>query len=251
MDTQHHKKNPRGKVWLGAILLIIGFIALLKNLGLFIPGWILSWPMLLIGIGLLIGYRHNFRHTASIILIFVGTLFLAIRVIPGLEMHNFIWPMLFIGIGLYLLFGRRKSWNSKEWKTTEWDKRVDNENETPADVPPVAKEDYLDSVSIFGAVKKNVVSKNFKGGEIVTIMGGAEVNLSQSDFSGPIVLEVVQVFGGTKIIIPPHWKVSSEMAAVFGGIEDKRMLPPDTTLSDKILIIKGTSIFGGIEIRSF
>jgi hypothetical protein len=72
----------------------------------------------------------------------------------------------------------------------------------------------------------------------------------QSDIHGRVHLEVVQVFGGTKIIVPANWSVHSEMVAIFGGIEDKR--PPQLNAApDKVLVIQGTSIFGGIDIKSF
>jgi hypothetical protein len=65
-----------------------------------------------------------------------------------------------------------------------------------------------------------------------------------------VKLEVTQVFGGTKIVIPANWTVHSEMVAIFGGIEDKRLQSNEPT-PDKVLIIEGTSVFGGIDIRSF
>jgi len=111
-------------------------------------------------------------------------------------------------------------------------------------------EDFIDTVSIFGQVKKNIYSKDFKGGDIVNIMGGADINLMQADIQHPIVLDVVQIFGGTTIIVPAHWKVHPEMTAVFGGVEDKRFLNNVAVDPQKNLIIKGTSIFGGITIKS-
>ena len=57
-------------------------------------------------------------------------------------------------------------------------------------------DNWLDSVTIFGNVKKLVYSKNFKGGDIVSIFGGSEINLTQADFSGSISIEMVQIFGG-------------------------------------------------------
>jgi hypothetical protein len=45
--------------------------------------------------------------------------------------------------------------------------------------------------------------------------------------------------------------VVTEMAAVFGGIDDKRSLTQVLTDKSKVLVIKGTSIFGGIDIRNF
>ena len=86
---------------------------------------------------------------------------------------------------------------------------------------------------------------------MVTIFGGSELNMSQADINGVVTIEVVQIFGGTKLIVPSNWKIqTSELVSVFGGIDDKRQL---TTSQDetKVLNLRGTSIFGGIDIRSY
>jgi predicted membrane protein len=117
--------------------------------------------------------------------------------------------------------------------------------------PNVSASDFLNSTSVFGGIRKNIISKNFQGGEITTFMGGADINLSQADIQGRVVLDVTQVMGGTRIIVPPHWDVVSEVAAVFGGVEDKRFLQANAINPNKVLIIRGTSFMGGIDIRSF
>jgi predicted membrane protein len=99
-------------------------------------------------------------------------------------------------------------------------------------------------------VHKKIVSKTFRGGDIVTMMGGTEIDLSQADFTGIIRLDVTQIMGGTKIIVPPHWEVRSEVTAIFAGFEDKRQ-QPTVVNPEKVLVIDGTSIFGGIELRNF
>ncbi|WP_423149155.1 LiaF transmembrane domain-containing protein [Rubrolithibacter danxiaensis] len=261
MYNHNHKNHRSGKVWVGFIMLIIGFILLIRSLGFFIPSWLISWPMLLIAWGVIIGVRHQFRHPAAYILLIIGTLFLSERVFPGLSLHEFLWPLAIIGLGLFLITGRNRSRNfmGSYCKNQEWDKRVKDENETAAadySSPEVkqeffSKEDFLDTVAVFGGVKKNIVSKNFRGGDVVTIMGGAELNFIQADITGTVTLEITTVMGGTKIIVPSHWKVSSEVVAILGGVEDKRQFISQPTESDKVLIIKGTSILGGIEIRSF
>ena len=65
----------------------------------------------------------------------------------------------------------------------------------------------FETVTIFGGDKKLIISKDFKGGESVCAFGGVEINLTQADINGNATIEVVQLFGGTKIIVPPHWKV--------------------------------------------
>jgi predicted membrane protein len=100
-----------------------------------------------------------------------------------------------------------------------------------------------------GGSKKIIVSKNFQGGEILTFMGGAEINLVQADIQGRAVLEVTQVMGGIKLVVPANWTVISELAVIMGGIDDKRLV--QTQVPDKLLVIKGTSIMGGLEIKSY
>ncbi len=45
-------------------------------------------------------------------------------------------------------------------------------------------EDYIDAVTVFGGVKKNILSKNFRGGDVTTFMGGTELNLTHADIQG-------------------------------------------------------------------
>ena len=77
------------------------------------------------------------------------------------------------------------------------------------------------------------------------------MNLTQADFEGTIELDVVALFGGVKIIVPPSWEVKSEVVAIFGGLDDKRSLGPVSTEPRKIVKIQGVTIFGGVEIRNF
>lgn len=111
-------------------------------------------------------------------------------------------------------------------------------------------EDYLDTTAFFGGVHKKIVSKNFKGGDIVTIMGGTELDLSQADFTGMVKLDVVQIMGATKIIVPAHWEIRTDVTAIFAGFEDKR-IQPTVNNPEKVLIIDGTSLMGGIELRNY
>ena len=43
------------------------------------------------------------------------------------------------------------------------------------------------------------------------------------------------------------------MVAIFGGVEDKRPQLADTSTvnPNKVLVLKGTCIFGGIDIKSY
>lgn len=250
--------DGKGHVWAGVFIVLIG-ITLLLPLTADVRNWVISWPMLLIAIGLFIGLRHGFRGPAWLILILVGGTFLIEKVDPNISFREYLIPAILISIGLLFIFRprRRRFCGPDEPKTADL-----TENSTtaspaienrPGEKIPGEKnysQDYIDSTSIFGGNKKNVLSKNFKGGDIVNIFGGSEINLGQADFNGIAELEVTQIFGGTKLVVPSNWEVKPEMTAIFGGIEDKRNVGT-TSNPDKVLVLRGTSIFAGIEIKSY
>ncbi len=152
----------------------------------------------------------------------------------------------------FLFSAQESSWH---WAIDEKKNLDASGNPTEPIINPDAtdsKEDYVNATSVFGGTKKNILSKNFKGGEIVNIFGGTELNLSQADINGEAVIEMTTIFGGTKLIIPSNWTVKSDAAIIFGGIEDKRPVSPiDESTHRKILRLKGTVIFGGIDIKSY
>ncbi len=247
--------------------------------------WGTMWPAILIVVGLMIGGNSNFKNPASLILLGLGVFFL-IRNITHFNIGPVLWPAIIIGIGLWLLFGRGKTGpyftgpndNSRIRKRTqdyEWDKRVADDTEDKSDAGNYQKayhetgspasdgattffnetegftnDDYLKSTAVFSEVKKSVISKRFKGGEIVNIFGGTDINLIQADIQQPIVINVFQIFAGTKIIVPSHWKIQSDMVSVFGEVDDKRFMQGIPQDEQKVLYIQGTSIFGGITIKN-
>lgn len=267
---KNHTGNNFGKVFAGLLLIAVGVILVLKNNGVYFPDWLFDWPVILIVIGLFTGIKNQFRRPGSFILLLIGSFFLIERNTRGLNLHQYIWPVVIIFIGLWMIFGRRRGpdcdrfgnsmrnrWQNRRerWsgisETPEAGAADEQTGSRPFSSRVYSGEDFIDSVSVFGGVKKKIISKQFKGGDIVNFFGGADIDLTQADIQGRVVLDVTQVFGGTKVIVPANWQVISEMAAIFGGIEDKRRDIGVALSDDKMLIIKGTSIFAGIDIRSY
>ena len=264
------KPIPRrsGRIWAGLFLLLVGGVLLLDQLGFPLPDWLFSWHILLIAIGLFIGFRSHFRNFAWLILIMIGGAYTIQDYYHNIQLERFILPGVLILVGFAFITGRgqhhrwQRRWH-EDWdnKREDWEKNWDKKRWKYGMSGNVAtgfsttreaysSEDFIDSTSIFGGVHKKIVSKTFKCGDIVTIMGGTEIDLTQADFTGMIRLDVTQIMGGTKIIVPSHWEVRSEVNAIFAGFEDKRQQPAVVNL-EKILIIDGTSIFGGIELKNF
>lgn len=257
------RSNNTNRICGGLIIIGVGLVFLLRNFGVYIPDWIFSWHILLIIIGLLIGYKRNFNGPGWIILILVGAFFTAKAVI-GFDIAKYYFPMIFIALGLLLLFKPKRSAFDRDRRCkARWKRRMrrkyanmgdftmPGEDQNNPEVAPVDKNDILDSISIFGGNQHKVYSRNFKGGDVIAVFGGADINLTQADFDGVIKLDVVAVFGGVKLVVPAGWEVKSEVTAIFGGLDDKRTLGVVETEPRKVLIIEGVAMFGGVEIRNF
>lgn len=231
MTAQKRNKS----IYTGVAILIVGLIWLLRKMGVDLPYWLLSWETLLIGIGLIIGIDTQFKNPTSYILMTIGGVFLIDDIfgIPFRVMDYF-WPLLVIAVGLTIIFQSRLRNKRMQFGTSSGDG------------------DKLDTISVFNGIKRSVSSKDFQGGEIVTIFGGTELNLTQADFVGNINLEVTVLFGGAKLIIPRNWELRPEVTTIFGGVDDKRVQAVEiVTEDDKILTITGTVVFGGLDIVNY
>lgn len=250
--VQSTRPRKRNNVVAGVLLLVAGSVLMTRQVEpSLIPGWLFTWPMILIIVGFFVGLQTNFRDIGWLILMGIGTFFLSDYIFPYHDTSRFAIPIVVFCVGLVLIFspGRRKK-RRRDTAVFDHTTTAYEGEETTKAPQNVLRDDVIEVVSIFGNVKKVIYTKSFRGGEIVSIFGGAEINLSQADFKGPIVIEIVQVFGGTKLVVPPDWVIRSEAVAIFGGIEDKRPSQPVPS-SDKVLILQGTALFAGIEIRSF
>ena len=272
-------------MFLGMIILAVGVLELLKAVGMALPGWIFSWPMLLIVIGCFILVKHQFRHPSGYLLLLLGICFLILdNLALPFRVDNLVWPAIIIIIGLSMLLGRRRprgpfSWDScgmMPGGTASGGSNPAGPNETPAaertggfawNPPPAGSGwsqqaspadasdgDRIDMVAVFGGSRRVVISKNFRGGDGVAICGGMELNLLQADMVQTAVLDLVAICGGIKLLVPANWEVRSNVVHLFSGMDDKRSQQPGAAMGPtpgKVLLLTGTCLFAGIEIRSF
>lgn len=264
-EAKMERGHRHGHIWTGVLLLLIGGAALAKSYIFNFPPWLFSWQMLLIVLGLFIGIRHRFHGMAWFILLLIGGSFLANEYFLRENDRIKLWPIILIAIGLFFIFRSRvgpsrhcfQKKKSGGKQGSDVNEKDDTNNPFISSDPSIhtstSEDDFIDTTSIFGGAKKIILTKNFKGGDIVNIFGGTELNLTQADIEGTAVLELTTIFGGTKLVIPSNWSVkSSEVVTIFGGIEDKRQMPAATTeVPEKTLVLKGTIVFGGIDIKSY
>ena len=104
--------------------------------------------------------------------------------------------------------------------------------------------------AVFGGGCDAVSIKNFRGGEINCVFGGAELDFSNAQLAeGVHTLEINSVFGGVVLYIPVDWCVEIRQSQVFGHFCDNRPKPPFEVDEKRTLILEVTSVFGGGEVK--
>jgi predicted membrane protein len=228
------------RIILGLLFIFIGALLLLRltniNLPFDIPSFLFTWPMILIAFGLFFVITRENR-TTGIILLAIGTVFLlkfeldvSMRVIL-----QFAIPVILLIAGITLLFPR--TYRKKKRVFTREINDMDNN---------------LEAVHILSGGTRIIKSENFTGGEVVCILAGSEIFFKETNLAkGVNILNVTCIFGGCEIYVPDEWIIRTETTTIFAGVEDKRHninsgLQPDP---DKVLTIKGTLLFSGLEIK--
>jgi predicted membrane protein len=231
---RHHHGGADSRIFIGILLVAAGAVLIAENLNLL--SWemshiLISWPMLLVAVGLFNLARKHY--TPGYIFTAVGLFFLTPRIldVPDNFYRNF-WPAILIAIGIIFLL----QWNRRPRNFMQPEKNLD---------------DSIDEIAIFGGRDISVVNENFTGGKVTNIFGGSKINLLYSKPAPVCVIDVANIFGGTKFIVPEDWNIKIEVVSIFGGFEDRRS-PSVISRSDpnKTVIIKGSCIFGGGEVTS-
>lgn len=220
------------RLLIGLVLIFFGAVFFLDNFAIIpfhIPFYFHRWQWIFVIIGIILLFTSD-NKTGGIVLTSLGLVMLfGFRII---------WPFLLIGIGIHFLLKRNSPFSRSS---------VHNGSGGVS-----GSQDYIDDVSIFGGGTKIIQSSNFKGGRITAIFGGSEINFKQCILSdGRSVLDIVAIFGGTTLIIPPDWRVVLDVVPIFGGFSDNRIKDPNLVYrDDKTLVVKGFVLFGGGEIKT-
>jgi predicted membrane protein len=238
METNNkelRQKNWKNKtVAFGVLVMAAGLALLLRNLGILdrsVSRIIFSWEMLVI----VIGFVNTFGHSKiwGFLLMLVGGVFLLSRIygLP-LSFWQVALPSLVILVGVALLLSSLNFFSKRRvLKVSDSD-------------------DVIEDVAVFAGSERSIHSESFKGGKILAIFGGSKLNMSKVVLAPGInELEIVCVFGGVSLIVPHDWNIKVEVFNIFGGYEDKRSV--SLVDMNKTLVIKGVTVFGGGEVKSY
>jgi predicted membrane protein len=109
-------------------------------------------------------------------------------------------------------------------------------------------DNYINTTAIFGEVKKYILSKDFKFGQLTNVFGRTTVDFSNADINGAVILDSTQFFGEIRIKVPANWHVIAEVTNIFATVDDKRRNPTVNIDANKVLVLRGTGIFGAVNI---
>jgi len=258
MHIMERRKSDK-RFYFGVILIVVGVILILERLNLIpesLGDMLMSWQMLLIGIGVLSLIGGN--RTSGTILIVIGAMFMVPELITvPQEVRRIYWPLILVAIGIVILMRQRD--HHKLDKGNDPLFNVPNGNTSDPSGSSYTSNSFnsfntFDDFVIFGGREIFVNSQALTGGKATAIFGGIEFDLRKASLQpGGAVIDCVSVFGGCGFKIPMDWNVRNEVTTIFGAFTDKR----GGTYSDryydpsKTLVIKGISLFGGIEVKHF
>jgi predicted membrane protein len=214
----------------GLGIIAVGVILLLHNLGfIHARSYFSYWPVILILIGLTSALQPSGSagRWFGLVILFLGVLLL----LDNLYIIDFYvwdyWPLLLVLAGLALLRSSRR----------------------PKGVTHSAGDPSIRISTILGGQQISNKSDDFQGGNASAILGGCSIDLRHADIkSSDVVLDLFTVWGGIEVRVPATWAVQLEGYPILGGFEDKTQPGPGG--ESKKIIIRGTAIMGGIEIKN-
>lgn len=246
--------RPKRGLFLGLAIVAIGVILLLDQEGMISADRIFHyfWPAIFILFGIENiffsgGSRH--RQTWGWVIFAFGLLLLGSNLgFHFLRIEN-LWPLILIFVGGALVartFGliNLDSGDWRRWRTG-WRLGRNEGGEGTTD----AQFDYL---AIFGGVNQRIYSRNFRGGNLLALCGGFDLDLRRAEIEGETaVIDASAFMGGGQIRVPETWLVDVRGTAVLGGYTDETaQMAPLAGTPQKRLVVKGIVVFGGVVVKN-
>ena len=244
--------TPQGRKTAAYILVAIAALLVLSNTGLFnflglrdLIGSLFRLvfnliPYIVTTAGIYWLYKSDKGKTplmAWLIAVFGAVLIISQLGLMGLSFGEMMAPMILVTVAFFLVNPRNLL-----------PRKLNTSNE---DLDPNQQEIKL--FAFMGGGELNYTSKDLKGGEIMAIWGGYDIDFSEADMDGESMeLALYCIMGGVEITVPANWTVEKRGAmAIMGGFSNKtRDMAEELNLPPKTLIVTGLALMGGGEIRN-
>jgi predicted membrane protein len=232
------KRTHQGRIFWGLMLIALGILFLLDQLGELDFGDFVSryWPAVFIVIGLSILVGSGLRSAGpALFFILFGAFFLLMRLEVLHDSLWHYWPVFIIAAGIWVLIRPvfEKGGAPEEKKSPD---------ATLAD-------DELGISAVFSGLRRRIESAAFRGGKAEVVLGSLDLDLTGAGLAGDqAVIYLSVVLGSIVVRVPRDWQVAIDGSPVLGNIEDKRR--PAAPSEKKILLrVKGSAVLGSIEFK--
>ena len=109
------------------------------------------------------------------------------------------------------------------------------------------RDSSFSSTAILGGVHRQNSSSAFRGADAAAFMGGVQLDFRDASMEGDeATIEVSAIMGGIDIRVPRTWTVVNRVTSIMGGVKDHTR----ATDSNKRLVVEGTVLMGGLEIKN-
>jgi hypothetical protein len=233
----------------GALIVAAGIVLLLDQQGLINADRVFGyfWPVVCIvgGSLMLMDCRgRGGRGIWGFVLVTIGVVLVLENLGVAHIRFDAVWPLIVIGVGLLMIWRAIGPPSSGAPRNSWWDYLRSGGSD--------ASSSEFNHVAVFSGFKRRTTSKNFKGGKILAICGGFQIDLRQADIEGDsAAIEAISFMGGGEIKVPYSWDVSMEGIGFMGGyVDETDQSPPPPGTPRKQLIVKGAAVMGGVVVKN-
>ncbi len=261
---------------LGLAIVMAGILFTLDNLGLIHAGsYVKYWPVFLVAFGVakVIQARSWSSYGWSVAWIVVGLWWLAenIGLLPISSWA--LWPLVLVLVGASIVW---RACCPPRIRGVVWLRgNADDEpfaeppahgpagtagGGTPGGAPSASAratdnpgvrsgESTVSALAFLSGVERASASADFRGGDLVAIMGGCELDLRKAAIArSEAVIDVTAIMGGIDILIPETWTVEAKVMPLMGGVGDETR--HNASAPTGRLVIRGVALMGAVQVKN-
>jgi predicted membrane protein len=108
---------------------------------------------------------------------------------------------------------------------------------------------FIRGTAVLGGFDRTSDATDFRGGDIVVVMGGCKLDLRRATIAAnEAVIDVLAIMGGVEIRIPETWTVDAKVLPLMGGVTNQTHVAGSGTAQR--LVVRGTVFMGGVELKN-